>query len=77
MGHFHKFVESRAPVAPTADELAAFAASLQPSDPLYWPALAAADGCPDSLRELNQMLAETDCLPFAVAHQQVTVGMGA
>lgn len=60
----HTFLYPRADIGLTAEELAAFAASLDPRDPLYWPALAAADGCEASLAELNTMLVEDDCYPF-------------
>ena len=55
------------PFALTAGELAAFIATLAPTDPLYWPALAAADGCNASLAELNAMLEADDCCPFPAA----------
>lgn len=60
----HRFIEPREPVAARSD-IAAFAATLAPTDPLYWSALAAADGCGASLAELNAMLVEADCHPFA------------
>ncbi len=47
-----------------SDALAAFADTLAPDDAMYWPALAAADGCDASLAELNAMLIECDCYPF-------------
>lgn len=65
-----------APAAPLGSEIAAFAATLRPNDPLYWPALAASDGCPDSLAELNAMLDADDCFGFPPAHRCATVGMG-
>ena len=61
----HTFAQ---PFALTAGELAAFATTLAPTDPLYWPALAAADGCDASLAELNAMLVADDCYPFDVPH---------
>ncbi len=66
----HRFVESRDTARP--ETLAAFADSLDPRDAMYWPALAASDGCPDSLRELNAMLEADDCWPFV---DRVPVGM--
>ena len=65
-----------APAAPLGSEIAAFAANLKPNDPLYWPALAAADGCEASLAELNAMLDADDCFGFPTAHRCATVGMG-
>ena len=47
-------------------DIAAFAATLRPDSPLYWPALAASDGCEASLRELNEMLVADGCVPFPV-----------
>ena len=73
--HSHAFTEPRGPVPAVRAEIAAFAATLAPNDPLYWPALAAADGCEASLRELNELLDEDGCFGFA-AHQCSTVGMG-
>ena len=73
MGHHsHKFTEAREPVPAVRAEIAAFAATLDPRDPLYWPALAAADGCEASLAELNGMLELDDCYPFV---DRVSVGM--
>ena len=57
----------------TADELAdiaAFADTLDDSDPLYWPALAAADGCEASLAELNAMLVVDGCEPFGLVPER-------
>ncbi len=65
-----------APAAPLGSEIAAFAASLDERDALYWPALAAADGCPDSLAELNAMLVECDCYPFDARSVWGMVGEG-
>ena len=55
----------RAELPPVRPDIAAFAATLRPSDPLYWPALAASDGCEASLAELNALLIADDCRPFA------------
>ncbi len=67
-----------APAAPLGAEIAAFLATLRPNDPLYWPALAAADGCDASLAELNGMLGAADCFTFdaaATSYSQAQVGM--
>ncbi len=55
-----------------SNALAAFADTLDDTDPLYWPALAASDGCAASLAELNAMLQAADCWPFV---DRVPVGM--
>lgn len=54
-------------------DIAVFADTLPESSPLYWPALAASDGCEASLRELNEMLADDGCETFA--HAPATWGM--
>lgn len=61
--------------APVRPDIAAFADTLDDTDELYWPALAASDGCEASLAELNEMLVEMDCEPFAAAHQRSTWGL--
>jgi hypothetical protein len=57
------------PTPPVFPEIAAFADTLEETDELYWPALAASDGCEASLRELNAMLEADDCEPFSVVTQ--------
>ncbi len=74
--HDHKFAFTPAPAAPLGAEIAAFAASLDERDAMFWPALAAADGCEASLAELNAMLDADDCFGFPPAHRCATVGMG-
>ena len=70
--HSHNFVESRTPVPAVRAEIAAFAATLDPRDEMFWPAHAAADGCLDSLAELNALLDASDCFTFV---DRVPVGM--
>ncbi len=60
----HQPLATPAPAAPLGVEIAAFAASLDERDAMFWPALAAADGCEASLAELNAMLDAEDCYPF-------------
>ncbi len=52
-------------------ENAAFAATLDRDDALYWPALAASDGCTASLAELNALLEADDCAPFLAASPDI------
>lgn len=54
----------RQPVPAVYPEIAAFADTLDDTHEMYWPALAASDGCEASLRELNEMLVADGREPF-------------